>query len=69
MITVPVGINDIGVPFGIGIIQTAFKEHLLVRYGSAVEDLVGRRTVPRFLNLEANNYPYVGTPPEKALLS
>jgi amidase len=68
MITVPVGIDNIGVPFGIGIIQTAFKEHLLVRYGSAIEDLVGRRMVPRFLNLEADNYPYIGTPPEKASL-
>ncbi len=68
MITVPVGINNIGVPFGIGIIQTAFKEHLLVRYGSAIEDLVGRRMVPRFLNLEANNYPYIGTQPEKESL-
>ncbi|PMD51277.1 amidase family protein [Hyaloscypha bicolor E] len=68
MITVPVGINNIGVPFGIGIIQTAFNEHLLVRYGSAIEDLVGRQMVPRFLNLEADNHPYVGTPPEKALL-
>jgi amidase len=68
MITVPVGIDNIGVPFGIGIIQTASKEHLLVRYGSAIEDLVGRRMVPRFLNLEADNYPYIGTPPEKASL-
>jgi amidase len=68
MITVPVGINNIGVPFGIGIIQTAFKEHLLVRYGSAIEDLVGRRMRPRFLNLEADNYPYIGAPPEKASL-
>lgn len=68
MITVPVDINNIGVPFGIGIIQTAFKEHLLVRYGSAIEDLIGRRMVPRFLNLEADNYPYVGTSPEKASL-
>jgi amidase len=68
MITVPVGIDNIGVPFGIGIIQTAFKEHLLVRYGSAIEDLVGRRMLPRFLNLEADNYPYIGAPPEKASL-
>jgi amidase len=66
MITVPVGINNIGVPFGMGIIQTALKEHLLVRYGSAIEDLVGGRRLPQFLNLEADNYPYIGVPPEKA---
>jgi amidase len=65
MITVPVGVNDIGVPFGMGIIQTAWKEHLLVRYGSAIENLVGGRRRPKFLNLNADNYTYVGTPPEK----
>jgi amidase len=65
MITVPVGINNIGVPFGIGIIQTAWKEHLLVRYGSAIEDLAGGRSLPQFLNLEADNYLYIGTRPEQ----
>jgi amidase len=61
MITVPIGINNTGLPFGIGIIRTALKEHLLVRYGSTIEDLVGGRRLPQFLNLEADNYPYVGT--------
>jgi len=67
MITVPVGVNDIGVPFGMGIIQTAWKEHLLVRYGSAIENLVvGGRRQPKFLNLNADNYTYIGVPPKKA---
>jgi amidase len=66
MITVPVGIDNIGVPFGIGIIQTALTEHLLVRYGSAIEDLVGARSLPQFLNLEADNYLYIGACPEQA---
>ena len=46
MITVPVGINNMGLPFGMGIIQTASKEHLLVKYGSAIEALVGGRRLP-----------------------
>jgi amidase len=65
MITIPVGVNDIGVPFGLGIIQTAWKENLLVKYGSAIEDLIGPRQRPTFRNLNADNYTYVGVPPEK----
>ena len=65
MITVPVGVNAIGVPFGIGIIQTAWKEHLLIRYRSAIEDLVSPRQQPGFLNANADNYPYVRNPPKK----
>ncbi|KAL2071773.1 hypothetical protein VTL71DRAFT_13008 [Oculimacula yallundae] len=64
MITIPVGVNAAGVPFGIGIIQTAFKEDLLVKYGSAIEDLLGPRARPHFLNFEADNYPYIGAKPE-----
>ncbi|KAJ8065173.1 hypothetical protein OCU04_005885 [Sclerotinia nivalis] len=62
MISIPIGVNDIGVPFGMGIIQTALKEHLLVKYGSAIENLVGGRKLLKFHNLDADNYPYVGTP-------
>lgn len=65
MITIPVGVNDVGVPFGLGIIQTSWKEHLLVKYGSAIENLVGDRKRPTFLNIDADNYTYVGSPPQK----
>jgi amidase len=65
MITIPVGVNYIGVPFGLGIIQTGWKEHLLVKYGSAIEDLIGARKRPTFLNIDADNYTYVGSPPKK----
>lgn len=65
MITIPVGVNDIGVPFGMGIIQTAWKENLLIKYGSAIEDLIGHRHRPTFLNFNADNYTYVGNPPKK----
>lgn len=63
MISIPVDVDGEGVPFGIGIMQTAGREDLLLKYGSAIEDLVGGRKKPRFLNFEADNYPYVGTPP------
>ncbi|KAF1832859.1 amidase family protein [Decorospora gaudefroyi] len=65
MITVPVGVNEIGVPFGMGIIQTAWKESLLIRYGSAIEDLIGRRQKPTFRNFDADNYFYIGSPPKE----
>lgn len=65
MITIPVGVNDIGVPFGMGIIQTAWKENLLLRYGSAIEDLIRTRHRPTFLNPDAVNYIYIGNPPKK----
>lgn len=65
MITIPVGVNDAGVPFGLGIIQTAWEEHLLVKYGSAIEDLIGPRQRPTFQNIDADNYTYVGAPAEK----
>ncbi|KAI9708774.1 MAG: hypothetical protein M1820_003729 [Bogoriella megaspora] len=65
MITIPVGVNDSGVPFGMGIVQTAWKETLLIRYGSAIEDLVLHRHRPTFLNIDADNYTYIGTPPEE----
>ena len=65
MITIPIGVNDNGVPFGLGMIQKAWKEHLLVKYGSAIEDLVGGRKRPTFLNKDADNYTYVGNPPKK----
>jgi amidase len=69
MITIPVSANDIGVPFGMGIIQTAWKENLMVRYGSAIEDLIRHRHRPTFLNFDVDNYTYVGNPPKKAAKS
>lgn len=65
MITIPIGVNAVGLPFGLGIINTAQRENLLVKYGSAIEDLVAGRTRPTFLNLHADNYTYVGRSPEK----
>jgi amidase len=67
MISIPVSVAENGVPFGIGIIQTAWREDLLIRYGSAIEDLLlsggHARHKPTFRNLDATNYTYVGGPP------
>lgn len=65
MITIPVGVNDVGVPFGVGVIQKAWKEDLLIRYGSAIEDLICPRHRPTFINIDADNYTYIGNPPKK----
>jgi amidase len=65
MISVSVGIDNEEVSFGIGIIRTAWSEHLLVKFGSAIEDLTRGRTLPKLLNFEATNYPYIGTAPDK----
>ncbi|KAI1358530.1 amidase signature domain-containing protein [Xylaria arbuscula] len=63
MITIPVGVGDDGVPFGMGIIQKAWQEAKLIKFGSAIEDLVRHRPQPKFLNFDADNYTYVGKPP------
>ncbi|KAK1625222.1 amidase signature domain-containing protein [Colletotrichum phormii] len=56
MITIPAGIyTDTGMPFGLGIMQTAFAEGELVRWASAIEDLQlksgtsFKRTRPKWL--------------------
>ncbi|EEH47378.2 uncharacterized protein PADG_03476 [Paracoccidioides brasiliensis Pb18] len=65
MIAIPTCTSEItGVPFGIALIQTAWREDLLIRYGSAIEDLVGGRPKPHFRNIEASNFMYVGSKPD-----
>ncbi|PGH15007.1 hypothetical protein AJ79_02687 [Helicocarpus griseus UAMH5409] len=68
MITIPVGIHTIDIPFGIGIIQTAWREDLLVKYGSAIEDLLALTVKPTFKNLDADNYIFAGVPPGQSKL-
>ncbi|KEZ45550.1 hypothetical protein SAPIO_CDS1884 [Scedosporium apiospermum] len=64
-ITIPVAVNkDDDVPFGLVIIQTAGREDLLIKYGSAIEHLIRGRPRARFLNIDADNYMYVGVPPD-----
>ncbi|KEZ46303.1 hypothetical protein SAPIO_CDS0598 [Scedosporium apiospermum] len=60
----PLAENRNDVQFDLAIIQTSGREDLLVKYGSAMVDLMRGRSPARFLNLDANNYMYVGGPPE-----
>lgn len=64
MIAIPVDVNEQGVPFGLAIVQTAHREDTLIRFGSAIEGLVGGRKRPTFINYGAKNHPYVGQSPE-----
>ncbi|SPO05150.1 related to amidase family protein [Cephalotrichum gorgonifer] len=63
MITIPISTKTNGVPFGLAIMQTAGREDLLVRYGSAIEDLNRGRPKADFRNIDADNYMYVGAEP------
>ncbi|KAI0441784.1 amidase [Xylaria telfairii] len=65
MITIPVDVGDDGVPFGIAIIQTAFKDDKLIKYGAAIEAVGGGRPLPTFRNIHADNWMYVGVPPQE----
>lgn len=62
MITVPVGINENDIAFGLAIIQTARQEGSLIRYAAAIEGLVGPRSRPKFVNYDAETYPYIEGP-------
>lgn len=57
MITIPVGVGAGGLPFGLGIMQTAWGEPSLIKYGSAIEDLIQGRTKPEFHEYLAKNIP------------
>ncbi|KAK9424335.1 putative Amidase domain-containing protein [Seiridium unicorne] len=65
MITIPVGVDTNGVPFGLAVVHRAFREDKLIRFGSAIEDLVGGRARPVFLNPDADGYLYIGSDPNK----
>ncbi|KAI8628277.1 hypothetical protein F5Y19DRAFT_147309 [Xylariaceae sp. FL1651] len=65
MITIPVGVGHDGIPFGLAIIQKAFQDDKLVKYGAAIEAVVGGRPRPTFRNIHADNWMYVGVRPEK----
>ncbi|KAI1436663.1 amidase [Xylaria sp. CBS 124048] len=67
MITIPVNVEDSGVPFGLAIIQTAFGEDKLVKYGAAIEAVVGGRPQPEFRNIHADNWMYVGVAPDEKM--
>lgn len=55
----------VGIPFGLAIIHKAFREDKLIRFGSAIEDLIGGRPLPKFLNPDADGYLYIGADPDE----
>lgn len=65
MITVPAGTHsDDGMPFGLAIMQTAWAEHELVKWASAIEDLqqatdgwTYKRTLPEWRSYLRRNIP------------
>ncbi|KAK3314451.1 amidase signature domain-containing protein [Apodospora peruviana] len=64
MITLPAGVHSAtGMPFGLAIMQTAFAEKELVKYGSAIEDLQiksgtqYKRTKPKWFGYMKRNVP------------
>ncbi|KAJ7879665.1 amidase signature domain-containing protein [Mycena leptocephala] len=57
-VTFPVGQDPWQLPFGLGIWGTAFSEAKLIRYGSAIDDLVRWRGKPRYVNYETTRVPF-----------
>lgn len=64
VITIPGGYaKDSGMPFGLGIMQTAWAEAELVKWASAIEDLQrstdapSKRRLPKFLGYLERNVP------------
>jgi amidase len=66
MVTVPAGVSpETGMPFGLGIMGTAWSEGLLVKWASAIEDAVAKggrakglgRTLPRWYGYLQRNVP------------
>ncbi|KAK5097463.1 hypothetical protein LTS08_006875 [Lithohypha guttulata] len=64
IICIPIGLDSCGMPVSLSFQQSAWKESELVKWASAVEDLLevknGRRATPKFKNLYAKNIPING---------
>jgi amidase len=73
VMTIPIGLDPDGMPIGLNLQHTAWEEATLVRWASAIEDLLlaelGPRNPPRFQDHLAKNVPveneyrYPGAPP------
>ena len=53
----PVGLNAHSVPFGIGLLNTAWSEPILIKWTSSIEDLMQSKFQPQFRDLYAQNVP------------
>jgi amidase len=57
MVTMPIGVNAHSVPVGISLIATAWREDILVKYGSAIDDLIQGRIKPGFVEWWSRRVP------------
>lgn len=57
-VTLPIGQDPWQLPFGLGIWGTAFSEAKLIRYGSAIDDLIHWRGKPVFYNYNTTLIPF-----------
>ena len=61
MICIPIGVDSNGLPFSLSLQHTAWKEDVLIRWASAIEDLVrginGWRPTPQYHDHLSKNIP------------
>ena len=61
MICIPIGVDSTGLPFSLSLQHTAWKEDVLIRWASAIEDLVRRingwRPTPQYQDHLSKNIP------------
>ncbi|KAJ7468783.1 amidase signature enzyme [Mycena latifolia] len=57
-VTLPIGQDPWQLPFGLGLWGTAFSEAKLIRYGSAIDALVGWRGKPMFYEYNTTRIPF-----------
>lgn len=64
VITIPAGVNsESGMPYGFALMQTAWREDVLVKWASAIEELMKdtpyKRTLPKWLGYLERNVPVI----------
>ncbi len=61
IICIPIGVDAAGLPFSLSIQHIAWKEDVLIKWASAIEDLVrtldGGRPTPQYKNHLSKNLP------------
>jgi amidase len=61
IICIPIGLDANGLPFSLSLQHSAWREDVLIKWASAIEDLVnevlGWRAVPEYRNPLAKNIP------------
>ncbi|KAF2436222.1 amidase [Tothia fuscella] len=61
IVTIPIGLDNKGLPVGLSLQHTAWREAVLIKWASAIEDLLrdefGWRATPGYKNFMAKNIP------------